>query len=150
MKRTILYIDDNKYDAVIVARALAREDLAAELFAVHDGCDAADWLTATGAYADREKHPAPDLLVVDLKMPRNSGFDLMEFVQARRELKKLPIIVYTDSENPADKLKAFQLGANAYVTKDQGTDPLMTYVRAAVTTLSSTNELPRQNSGQFD
>jgi DNA-binding NarL/FixJ family response regulator len=56
-------------------------------------------------------------------------------VQARRELKKLPIIVYTDSENPADKLKAFQLGANAYVSKGEGTDALMVYVRSAVTTV---------------
>lgn len=135
MKRTILYVDDDRNDAVFVERAIRKEQLPAQVFNVRDGCDAAEWLTATGIYADTEQYPHPDVLIVDLKMPRNSGFDLLQFVHERRELKKIPVIVYSDSENPHDKLRAFQLGANAFVMKSEGTDVLMSYVRSAVTTL---------------
>ena len=137
MQRAILYVDDNKHDALLVERALAREKLPVKLFAVHDGCDAADWLTGIGLYADKTKHPAPDLLIIDLRMPRNSGFDLLEFVAARRELKRLPMIVFTDSDDPEHKRRAFRCGANAYVCKRDGTRDLMVYVRSVVTSLSS-------------
>ncbi|MGZ4961704.1 MAG: response regulator [Limisphaerales bacterium] len=135
MKRIILYVDDDKNDALFVDRAIKKEKLPAELFTVREACDAADWLTGAGMFADPGKYPRPDVLIVDLRMPRSSGFDLLEFIHARRALQKIPVIVYSDSENPADKLRAFQLGANAYVTKAWGMDELMSYVRSAVTTL---------------
>jgi CheY-like chemotaxis protein len=125
---------------MFVERAIRKEKLPVKIFNVRDGCDAAEWLTATGIYADAEEYPKPDVLIVDLRMPRNSGFDLLEFVHARRELKRIPVIVYSDSESAEDKLKAFQLGANAFVTKAQGTAVLMSYVRSAVTTLPEDNE----------
>ena len=140
MKRTILYVDDDKNDALIVEHAVKKEKLPAQVFAVRDGCDAAEWLTGTGLYVDASKFPRPDLLIIDLRMPRNSGFDLLDFVQARRELKKIPVIVYSASEDPADKLRAFQSGANAYVNKSEGTEELMIYVRSAVTTLPGGEE----------
>jgi len=135
VNRVILYVDDNKEDAQLVQRAVATQSFGVEFHAVHDGCEAADWLAGCGNYGDREQFPIPDLLVLDLRMPTNSGFDLMEFVKARRELKKIPIIVYSASEDPADKKQAFMLGANAYVSKADGTDYLMTYVRSVVTSL---------------
>ncbi len=135
MTRIILYVDDDKNDALFVERAIKKEKLPAKLFTVREVCDAADWLTGTGKFADPDKYPRPDVLIVDLRMPRSSGFDLLEFVHARRPLQKIPVIVYSDSDNPADKLRAFQLGANAYVTKAWGMEELMSYVRSAVTTL---------------
>jgi CheY-like chemotaxis protein len=141
VKKTILYVDDNKDDAVIVERALNKDMVPAKLFTVHDGCNAVDWLTANGVDSDRKTFPAPDLLIVDLDFPTESGFDLMEFVQARRDLKKLPIIVYTGSDRAEDKARAFNLGANAYVCKASGTNDLVTYVRSVVTSLP---ELPRR------
>lgn len=142
MKRTILYVDDNREDAHLVERAIAKENLVTQFYRAADGCDAAEWLIGSGIYADRAKYPMPDVLIVDLRMPRNSGFDLLEFVQARRELKKLVLIVYSDSDNPHDKLRAFQTGANAYVPKFQGTEQLMLYLRSAVATL------PRETEGE--
>lgn len=135
MKRTILYVDDNHEDAHIVERAIARENLVTQFYRTHDGCEAAEWLVGSGVYEDRAKFPLPDVLIVDLRMPRNSGFDLLEFIQARRELKKLVLIVYSDSDDPKDKLRAFRTGANAYVQKTQGPEALMLYVRSAVTSL---------------
>jgi CheY-like chemotaxis protein len=134
VKRIILYVDDNNEDALLVERAIGKADLAAQFFRAPDGCEAAEWLIGSGAYADRVKFPLPDVLIVDLRMPRNSGFDLLEFVQARRELKKVVLIVYSDSDSPQDKLRAFQTGANAYVQKNQGTEALMVYVRSATAT----------------
>jgi CheY-like chemotaxis protein len=142
VKNKILYVDDNKDDALLVKRALKKHEIPAQLFTVRDGCDAADWLTGNGDYSDSSKFPAPDLLIVDLRMPRNTGFDLLEFVQARRELKRLPIIVYTSSEEVDDKRRAFGLGANAYVSKRHGTDDLMVYVRSVVTSLPIRDESP--------
>jgi CheY-like chemotaxis protein len=132
VKRVILYVDDNREDAQLVERALTKAELPARLCSVPDGCDAADWLAGSGTYSDRDLYPVPDLLVLDLKMPRNTGFDLMEFVKARRELEKIPIIVYTDSDDPLDKHRAFKLGANAYVCKMRGIDALLFYVRSVV------------------
>src|SRR4051794_18503491 len=117
MNRIILYVDDDKNDALFVERAIRKEKLPAELFTVRDAFDAADWLTSTGMYTDVSKFPRPDVLIVDLRMPRSSGFDLLEFVHARRELQKIPVIVYSDSDDPEHKMRAFQLGANAYVIK---------------------------------
>lgn len=135
IKRTILYVDDNQDDAHLVERAIAKQNLVTQFYRAADGCDAAEWLIGSGLYADRARYPLPEVLIVDLKMPRNSGFDLLEFVQARRELKKLVLIVYSDSDDPQDKLRAFQTGANAYVPKYKGTDALMFYIRAALRTL---------------
>jgi CheY-like chemotaxis protein len=132
VKKTILYVDDNKEDALVVERALAKASIPAKIIALEDGCDAADWLTATGVYSDRKTFPAPDLLILDLNLAGSSGFDLMEFVKARRELTKLPLIVYTASDEAEDKRRAFNLGANAYVCKSTGVNELMTYVRPVI------------------
>lgn len=142
MTRNILYVDDSTEDAHLVERAIFKEQLGTRFFRAVDGCDAAEWLIGSGGYGNRDKFPLPDLLILDLRMPRNSGFDLLEFVHARRELKKLVVIVYSDSDEPNDKLRAFQTGANAFVTKSTGTEALMVYVRSTVATMP--REIPQQ------
>ena len=141
MKRIILYVEDDQNDARLVRRALENEKLSANIFVVPDGCYAADWLAGNGIYRDRAKYPQADLLIVDLRMPRNSGFDLLEFVQGRKELNKIPIIVYTNSENPADKGRAFSTGANAFIQKGiGGLKDLIEYTKLVFATLPPAQE----------
>jgi CheY-like chemotaxis protein len=136
VKRTILYVEDDTNDAVLVRRVLENEKLDAKIFVLPDGIDAADWVVGRGIYRDRTKYPEPDVMIVDLRMPRHSGFDLLEFAQARRELKKIAIVVYTNSEDPHDKAKAFRFGANAFINKGpKGLKDLIEYVKLIIATL---------------
>jgi CheY-like chemotaxis protein len=129
-------VEDDKDDALLVRRVLENEKLPARFFVVPDGCDAADWLAGNGIYRDRTKYPQADVLIVDLSMPRNSGFDLMNFAQKRPELKKIPIVVYTCSDNPVDKGRAFSTGANAFIQKGTaGLKDLLVYVKLIIATL---------------
>lgn len=141
MKRTILYVEDDQDDARLVRRVLENEKLSASIFVVPDGCYAADWLSGKGIYRDRKQYPQADLLIIDLRMPRNSGFDLLEFIQKHKEWNKIPIIVYTGSENPADKGRAFSTGANAFIQKgNAGLKDLVEYTKLVFATLPPAEE----------
>jgi CheY-like chemotaxis protein len=114
----ILMVEDNPDDRLILDCALKRADLNTPVKIVHDGEEAIRYLNGDGEYADREQHPLPSLLVIDLKMPRISGLEVLSWVRKQETgLRQLPIIVLTTSEYTRDVMSAYEAGANAYLVK---------------------------------
>ena len=128
-KRTILVAEDDGDDAFIFQNACTYLRLEHHVRFVKDGQEAIDYLKGKPPYTDRKSSPLPDLLVVDLKMPRVDGFDLLKWVRATPELKELPVIVFSGSEYASDKERAAKLGATDYFVKPGWGDSMLEIVR---------------------
>lgn len=114
--KRILLVEDNPRDAEIALRGLNEYNLANEVMHLHDGVEALDYLYRRGEFADRESgHPA--LVMLDLKMPRLDGMDVLRQVKGDPALRTIPIVVMTSSREEPDLERAYELGANAYVVK---------------------------------
>src|SRR5258708_22725447 len=114
--KRILVIDDDPNNVELIVSALAREDFPHETIVAHDGADALDYLCGRGTHAGRNGLP-PDLVLLDLKMPRVDGFEFLRELRAEDAFKLLPVVVFSSSEDEGDRLKSYQLGANAYAVK---------------------------------
>lgn len=115
-KRRILLVDDDLNDVVLIRSALAEPNLPHEWVVVHDGAEALDYLFRLGKFSARNG-PPPDLILLDIKMPRVNGFEVLQTLKASATLKVVPVVVFTSSDQEKDRLKSYQLGANAYVVK---------------------------------
>lgn len=120
----ILLAKDNENDAMLVRRAIEIAGVKAKLQVVHDGQEAIDYLSGTEPYADRSKHPFPRLMLLDLKMPRLDGFEVLKIVRGRLQIIQLPVIVLTNSENPSDIKRAYELGATSYFCRPDSVEGL--------------------------
>jgi len=115
---TVLLVEDDLNDIFLVKRAFRTAHIPNPLQVVTDGEEVTNYLRGAGKYADRQAHPLPKLIVMDIKMPRRSGFEVLEWVKGNaRPLKRIPIIIVSSSDNPADINRAYELGANAYMVK---------------------------------
>ena len=85
--------------------------------AVGDGREAIAYLTGDGAYGDRGQYPVPSMILLDLNLPGLSGFDVLKWVRGRPEFRELPVVIFSSSEQPEDKARASELGANGYLEK---------------------------------
>jgi CheY-like chemotaxis protein len=126
MKKTehILLAKDNEDYAVLFRRALQAARIDASLEVVRDGQEAVDYLAGVGLYTDRERHPFPKLVLLDLRMPRMDGFEVLSAVRQRLGLTQLPVVVLTHSDNPADVKRAYELGATSYFRKPDSLEGL--------------------------
>lgn len=115
--KTILYVEDEESDIVLLGLALKRDKIDVELHTVRDGESAVNYLSGTGAYANREQHPFPGLVLLDLNIPRIHGLKVLKWIRAQPTLATLPVVIYTSSEQPKDVAAAQELGANDYQVK---------------------------------
>jgi len=113
----ILLAEDRDDDVALIRRAFLKANIINPLFVVRDGEEAMYYLSGEGKYANREEYPLPDLLLLDLKMPRMDGFELLRWVRQQPGLKALRIVVLTSSEEVRDVNEAYQLGANSFLVK---------------------------------
>ena len=125
----ILLVEDNSTDALMIRRAFRKANLANPLQVVDDGDKAVAYLSGQGPYADREKYPLPVLLLLDLKLPRRSGLEVLEWLRQQEGLKRLPVVVLTSSKESSDVNRAYDLGANSYLVKPVDFDPLREMVK---------------------
>jgi CheY-like chemotaxis protein len=116
----ILVAEDSRDDAEILKMAFKRADFLVPLHFVSDGQEAIEYLSGTGQYSDRIQYPLPSLLLLDLKMPRKDGFDVLSWLGFQTAFPGLIVIVYSTSDLPQDVARAYELGANSYVTKRFG------------------------------
>ena len=131
---TILNVDDSEDDIVMLRAACASSKVTFCLQSLNSGYEALHYLQGVQSYADRERFPFPALLLLDLKMPGTSGFEVLQFLRSpKHESLRLPIVVFTSSMHDEDATRAFQLGADAYVVKPSDFDEL----RRVVTTLDT-------------
>lgn len=115
---TILMVEDDSDDIFLMERTFAKARLANPLKVVRDGEEAISYLLGKGSYSDREEYPLPLMILTDLKMPRRSGFELLEWLQEQdSELREIPVVVLTSSNELPDLEKAKQLGAKSYLVK---------------------------------
>jgi CheY-like chemotaxis protein len=125
----ILVAEDEETDVFFLRYALRRAGLGHELVVAQDGQEAIDYLSSEGVYADRSEHPLPALVLLDLKMPRMTGFDVLEWLQDRHELRELPAVVLTSSLDESDRERAQRLGAADYVVKPENVQGLVKVVK---------------------
>lgn len=128
-QRTILLAEDDSNQVLLIRRALRKANLTQPLQVVNNGEAAISYLCGEGDYADRKSYPLPMLVLLDLKMPRKSGFEVLEWLRQQPELKRLPVIVLTTSKEKTDIHKAYDLGVNSYLVKPVAFNDLTAMVK---------------------
>jgi two-component system response regulator len=118
----ILLVEDNPQDADLTMRTLTRRHVANPILHVEDGVEALDFLFNRGPYADRADVPPPRLVLLDLKLPRINGLEVLEAIKADPRTRAIPVVVLTSSREDPDVTRAYELGANSYVVKPVGFD----------------------------
>jgi CheY-like chemotaxis protein len=113
----ILLAEDDEDHVILIKRAFAQADLRNPLYVVWNGQEAIEYLHGTGKYSNRDEYPLPDLLLLDLKMPRVDGFQVLAWIREQPELKALRTLVLTSSDDLRDVNRAYQLGANSFLVK---------------------------------
>jgi two-component system response regulator len=113
----ILLVEDNPRDAEITLRALRKINLANNLVHVKDGQEALDWLFGTGQYAGRDVHQHPKVVLLDLKLPKVDGIEVLRAVRANPHTARMPVVVLTSSREEQDVVRTYDLGVNSYIVK---------------------------------
>lgn len=113
----ILLVEDNPQDAELTIRALKKRHLANQLHLVEDGAEALDFIFCRGAYAQREMCNPPKVILLDLKLPKVSGLEVLRAFKADERTRSIPVVVVTSSREDPDIQTAYALGANSYVVK---------------------------------
>ncbi|MDB6111697.1 MAG: two-component system response regulator [Pedosphaera sp.] len=125
----ILHVDDDPGDTLLMQQACRKAEVSFQLHSVGDGETAIAYLNGAGAYSDRERYPLPALVLLDLKMPRKSGFDVLAWIRSEPPLKYLPVIIFTASNQEEDIRRAYEAGANSYLVKPVGIHTLIEMVK---------------------
>lgn len=115
--KMILLVEDNSRDEALTLRALKKSNILNEVVIARDGAEALDYLFATGRHAHRNKAIRPQLILLDLKLPKLDGFQVLQRIRADKHTKHLPVVVFTSSSEEEDVMKSYNLGANSYVRK---------------------------------
>jgi CheY-like chemotaxis protein len=116
-KIDILLVEDNPYDAELSLRALQKKKLANNVEWVQDGADALDFLFCSGVYVNRPKGELPRLILLDIKLPRVSGIEVLRQIKADPETRSIPVVMLTSSAEVQDLSECYQLGVNSYIVK---------------------------------
>ncbi|MGA3325587.1 MAG: response regulator [Terriglobia bacterium] len=115
--KTILLIEDNPSDIELTQRALEKGHILNELVVTSDGQEALDYLFGTGAYAGRDTSDLPALTLLDLKLPKVSGLDLLRRIRAEASTHRMPVVILTSSREEQDMAASYDLGVNSYIRK---------------------------------
>jgi CheY-like chemotaxis protein len=126
---SILVADDEADDALLLQRAFEKAGIDAQLNFVHDGKQVLDYLRGTPPFANRLANPLPALLLLDLKMPRMDGFEVLEWLRQHPAFRRLAVIVFSGSDQPVDIERACALGAVRYLVKPPKFEDLLQMVR---------------------
>jgi CheY-like chemotaxis protein len=115
--RTILLVEDNPDDVTLTLRALKKNNVTNEVIVASDGVEALDYLYGTGTHAGRDPSSMPDIVLLDLKLPRIGGLEVLQKIRGDARTKLLPVVILTSSTEERDLLEGYSLGANSYVRK---------------------------------
>src|SRR5262245_17393625 len=139
---TILVVDDTAADVEFTLHALRELGLAQRVVTARDGAEALDFLARRGAYADREPD-APRLVLLDLKMPKVDGFEVLRRMRSEARFAAIPVVVLTSSGEARDVAECYRLGANAYVVKPMDFDEFVSTVQTTARFWTGCNLSPR-------
>jgi|SRR5579862_6109858 len=138
----ILLVEDNSDDEALTLRALRKNHIGNQIVVAHDGVEALDFLFGTGAYAGRQTKVYPELILLDLKLPRVDGFEVLRRLRAERPGTLPPVVILTSSREQQDMLHGYGLGANSYVRKPVDFEEFVDSVRQLGTYWLGINERP--------
>jgi two-component system response regulator len=113
----ILLVEDNPRDAELTIRSLKKRNLANQLFWVEDGAEALDFIFCRGKYIEREKVHLPKIVLLDLKLPKVSGLEVLRIIKENEYTRSIPVVVLTSSREDPDVKTAYEYGVNSYVVK---------------------------------
>jgi len=112
-----LLVEDNPADQQLTIRAFKKGKVNTNLQIANDGQEAMDYLNRVGKYADKKEYPWPDLILLDINMPRKDGKQVLREIKENKEFKTIPIVMLTTSDQEKDILEAYELGVNSYISK---------------------------------
>lgn len=139
---TFLLVEDDPNDVTLIRRAFRKCGIATALQVVSDGDAAIAYLSGQGAFADRDQYPLPVLVLLDLKLPRTSGLEVLAWRREQEGLRRIPVVVLTSSRLAPDVNSAYDLGANSYLVKPVSPEGLQEIVRALNLYWLALNEKP--------
>ncbi len=115
--KVILLVEDNPDDVKLTMRALKKSNILNEVVVAQDGAEALDYLFCIGKYSDRDKNVMPQVVLLDLKMPKVDGLEVLKRMRADERTRLLPVVILTTSSEEKDRISGYKLGANSYVRK---------------------------------
>lgn len=144
---TILLVEDKPTDVMLIQRAFDKAKLANPVQVVPDGDAAVDYLSGRGAYEDRRQFPLPILILLDLKLPRRSGLEVLQWLRSQESLRRIPVVMLTSSQQHRDVNAAYDFGVNSYLVKPVDFDGLLEMLKTVNLYWIMLNEKPRFNGG---
>jgi CheY-like chemotaxis protein len=139
----ILLVEDNRYDAELTVRALKDNKLANRILLVRDGAEAIDFLFCTGEYIERKQENALRLIMLDLKLPKINGLEVLRQIKSDERTKAIPVVVLTSSTEERDMVESYNLGVNSYISKPVDFEKFIQAVQETGFYWLLLNKLPR-------
>lgn len=127
---TVLLVEDDPDDAELLTHAFGKAGIVNPVIVIDNGDKAIDYLEGRSVYADRHRFPVPSLILLDLKLPRRSGFEVLEVIRSNEATRRIPVVVLTSSSQQNDIKRAYDAGANSYLVKPIGKDALVAMVHS--------------------
>jgi len=115
--KMILLVEDNPDDELLTLRALRKNNIGNKLAIVRDGAEALEFIFCTGAYADRDRNDRPQVILLDINLPKVDGLEVLRRIRANESTHLLPVVILTSSKEEQDMIRGYTLGANSYVRK---------------------------------
>ncbi len=117
MRETMLLVEDNPDDEALTLRVLNKHKIWNDIVVARDGAEALDYLFGSGVYADRDTSQMPEVILLDLKLPKIDGLEVLRRLRADERSKLIPVVIFTSSSEEQDMITGYDLGANSYVRK---------------------------------
>ena len=127
--RMILLVEDNPDDEALTRRALAKNNIQNEIVVARDGAEALDFLFCTGTFANRDPGAVPEVVLLDLKLPKIDGLEVLRRLRADERTRLLPVVILTSSKEEQDLANGYRLGANSYIRKPVNFEQFVEAVR---------------------
>jgi len=125
----ILLVEDNPHDAELALRALKKHTLANKVYHVKDGAEAIEYIFATGAYADRPPYSGPKVVLLDLKLPKIDGMEVLRRMKTHERTRIIPVVILTSSSEERDIFESYKIGVNSYIVKPVDFDKFVVCVK---------------------
>lgn len=140
--KVILLVEDNPDDEILTLRAMKKNNVINKVIIAHDGVEALDYLYKRKDYADRDDNDIPQLILMDVNMPRMNGLEALKEIRSNPKTKLLPVVMLTSSREEQDMIESYELGANSYIKKPVDFDQFVEAVKQLGVYWMVLNELP--------
>jgi two-component system, response regulator len=149
-EKIILLVEDNPDDVTLTERALKKSHILNKLIVTKDGAEALDYIFCTGNYIDRDKNIMPEVVLLDLKLPKIDGLEVLKRIRADRRTKLLPVVILTSSKEENDLINGYTLGANSYIRKPVNFNQFVEAIRQLGLYWLVLNEAPPIDNRKFN